>query len=53
MPLPHFLILILAVILAGAVTIWGATAVGVPLYAIALVALTAAAILRLAMRVDH
>ena len=53
MPLPHFLILILAVILAAALTIWAATAIGVPLYALALIALSAAAILRLARRAHH
>lgn len=53
MPLPHFLILILAVILAAGLTIWAASAVGVPIFALALVALMAAAIAHLARRQDH
>ncbi|HWL58770.1 MAG TPA: hypothetical protein VNQ78_19125 [Paracoccus sp. (in: a-proteobacteria)] len=53
MPLPHFLILIFAVILAAGLTIWAASAVGVPLFALALIALMAAAIAHLATREDH
>jgi len=53
MPLPHFLILIFSVILAAGLTIWAASAVGVPLFALALVALMAAAIAHLVMREDH
>ncbi len=44
MPLPHFLILILAVILAAGLTIWAASAIGIPLFALGLLALLAAAI---------
>ncbi|MNU03330.1 hypothetical protein D3C72_2473130 [compost metagenome] len=53
MPLPHFLVLIFTVILAAAVTIWAASAVGVPLVALGLIALMAAAIAHLAWREDH
>ncbi|WP_196216712.1 hypothetical protein [Paracoccus shanxieyensis] len=53
MPLPHFLILILAVILAAALTLWIASASGVPLMAMALVILMAAGIAHFAMREDH
>ena len=53
MPLPHFLILILAVILAAALTLWIASAAGVPLMAMALVILMAAGIAHFAMREDH
>ncbi|WP_199259799.1 hypothetical protein [Paracoccus binzhouensis] len=53
MPLPHFLILILAVILAAGLTIWAASAVGIPLVAIGLLALAAAGIAHLTMRDHH
>ncbi|AWX92315.1 hypothetical protein DPM13_00840 [Paracoccus mutanolyticus] len=53
MPLPQFLVLICAVIVAAALTIWVASAIGIPLLALGLVALTAAAITHLAMREDH
>ncbi|SIP87139.1 hypothetical protein SAMN05421641_101104 [Paracoccus thiocyanatus] len=52
MPLPHFLILILVVILAGGLTVWAASAAGIPLFALGLLALVAAAIAHLTMR-DH
>ncbi|WP_167620068.1 hypothetical protein [Paracoccus ravus] len=50
MPLPRFLILILAVILAAALTIWAASNIGVPLLILGLAALTAAVIVHFAMR---
>ncbi|MFT4012907.1 MAG: hypothetical protein QM682_05780 [Paracoccus sp. (in: a-proteobacteria)] len=53
MPLPHFLFLILAVVLAAGLTIWAASAVGIPLFVLALAALMAAAIAHLAWREDH
>ena len=53
MPLPHFLILILAVILAGGLTIWLASAAGVPLFVLALLALLGATIAHLTMRDRH
>ena len=53
MPLPHFLILLLAVILAAGLTIWLVTAIGVPLYVSGLIALSAAAIAHLVIHVDH
>ena len=52
MPLPHFLLLIAAVILAAGVTLWASVAAGVPLAAPAIVALMGAAVLHLSMR-DH
>lgn len=53
MPLPHFLILILAVILAGGLTIWAASAVGVPPLALGLLALAGAGIAHLTTRDHH
>lgn len=50
MPLPHFLLMITAVILTAALTIWATVSAGVPLAALALVALTGAAVLHLSMR---
>jgi len=50
MPLPHFLMLIIAVILAAGLTIWAASAVGIPLFALGFLALLAAAIAHLSMR---
>ena len=50
MPLPHFLLMIAAVILTAALTIWATVSAGVPLAALALVALTGAAVLHLSMR---
>jgi len=52
MPLPHFLIMILAVILTGGLTIWAASAAGVPLFALGLLVLLAAAIAHLSTH-DH
>ena len=55
MPLPHFLILIAAVILVAALTLWVSFAAGVPLMALALIALSAVAVLHLSQgdRHDH
>lgn len=50
MPLPHFLLMLAAVILAAALTIWATLSAGVPLVALALIALTGAAVLHLSMR---
>ena len=52
MPLQHFLLLILAVILAAGLTIWVANAVGIPMAALGLLALVGAALAHLTMR-DH
>ncbi|MDO5642825.1 MAG: hypothetical protein Q4G26_10640 [Paracoccus sp. (in: a-proteobacteria)] len=52
MPLPHFLLLMIAVILAAAATLWVSIAQGIPLVALALAALIAAALMRLG-RGDH
>lgn len=53
MPLPHFLILILAVILTAGLTIWAASAVGIPLFALGLLALAGAGIAHLSARDHH
>ena len=53
MPLPHFLILLIAIVLAAALTIWLASVVGIPFFALALAALTAAGVAHLAMHEDH
>lgn len=50
MPLPHFLILMLAVILAAGLTLWAASAVGIPLFALGLLVLAAAGIAHLGTR---
>lgn len=52
MPLPHFLILIAVVICAAGVTLWFATAKGVPFAALALAALIGAGLIRLLARVE-
>lgn len=50
MPLPHFLIMLLLVLLAAALTIWAASSAGLPLAALAITALLAAAALHLASK---
>ncbi len=52
MPLPHFLLLIAAVVLAAAATLWFSVANGVPLVALALAALIAAGVVHFT-RNDH
>ncbi|WBU57287.1 hypothetical protein [Paracoccus sediminicola] len=52
MPLPQFLLLIAAVILAAAATLWVSLSQGVPIVALALAALIAAGVVHLA-RHDH
>jgi len=52
MPLPHFLLLIAAVILAGALTVFIALHQGISLPALGLVALVAAALVRMMARVE-
>ena len=52
MPLPHFLLMIAVVVMAAALTVWASVSAGVPLIALALIALTGAAVLHLSMR-DH
>lgn len=47
MPLPHFLLLVVATILAAAVTLWVSLSAGVPLVAFGLLALSAAALLHI------
>lgn len=53
MPLPHFLLLILAVVLAAAVTLWASLAAGVPLLTLLLIALTGAVLLHFSTRNGH
>ncbi|WP_272858614.1 hypothetical protein [Paracoccus stylophorae] len=53
MPLPHFLLLIVAVLLAAALTLFVFFAAGVPEIALALIVLTAAALLHLGQRNRH
>lgn len=53
MPLPHFLLLILAVLLAAALTLWASFVIGVPELALVLIALSAAALLHLGHRPGH
>lgn len=52
MPLPHFLLMLVAVILAGGLSIWAATQAGVPFALIGLGALMAAGLVRLLARVE-
>ncbi|WP_164880066.1 hypothetical protein [Paenirhodobacter ferrireducens] len=51
-PLPHFLLLICAVILAASATLWMAAKAGVPLAVLAIGLLGAAALARLLARVE-
>ena len=55
MPLPHFLVLIAAVILVAALTLWAVFAAGAPVVVLAMVTLSAAAALHLTQsdRHDH
>lgn len=53
MPLPHFLLLMLAVVLAALLTLWASFAIGVPEMALLLIALTAAALLHFGHRNGH
>lgn len=53
MPLPHFLLLILSVILAAALTLWASFAIGVPALAFLIMALSAAAIVHFGHRGGH
>lgn len=53
MPLPQFLLLISAVILAAAATLWASLAAGVPLLTLLLIGLTAAVLLHFSTRNGH
>lgn len=53
MPLTHFLLLIVVVILAGAFTLWASLAAGIPLMTLLLVALSGAALLHFSTRNWH
>ncbi|MBU3030783.1 hypothetical protein [Paracoccus marinaquae] len=53
MPLPHFLLLIMAVLVAAFLTLWASIATGVPELALVLIALSAAALVHLGHRNGH
>lgn len=53
MPLPHFLLMLAAVIISAGITLWLASTFGVPLFALGLLALMAAAIAHYAARDHH
>lgn len=53
MPLPHFLMMLLAVVLAALVTLFASFAAGVPEVALVLVLLTAAALVHIGHRSRH
>lgn len=52
MPLPRFLALLALVIVAAGATLWLAAASGIPMAAVALLALIAAGVVRLLARVE-
>lgn len=53
MPLPHFLLMLVTVILAAALTLWAGLAAGVPFTGFLLVVLSAAAFVHLRQRGGH
>ena len=53
MPLPHFLLMLVAVVLAALVTLWVTVSAGVPMIAVLLVGLSAAALLHYSQRDRH
>ncbi|SEN66849.1 hypothetical protein SAMN04489859_101282 [Paracoccus alcaliphilus] len=53
MPLPHFLLLLMAVILAAALTLWLSFAIGMPEIMLALLALAGAALVHMSVRNHH
>lgn len=53
MPLPHFLIMLCAVIVMAALTIWASLQAGIALVVLLLVALSAAVLLHLGQRGHH
>ncbi|KEO60540.1 hypothetical protein [Thioclava indica] len=52
MPLPHFLLLIVFVIVMAGVTIWAFASSGMPIAMLGLMALIAAGVMRLMARVE-
>ncbi|KFE36862.1 hypothetical protein [Thioclava atlantica] len=52
MPLPHFLLLILFVIVLAGLTLWAFAVSGVPVAMLALMVLIAAGVMRLMARVE-
>ncbi|MBC9246603.1 hypothetical protein H4P12_07730 [Paracoccus sp. 11-3] len=53
MPLPQFLLMLVAVVLAAMVTLWATVSAGVPMFAVLLVTLGAAALLHYTQRDHH
>lgn len=53
MPLPQFLLMLVAVVLAAMATLWVTVSAGVPMFAVLLVALSAAALLHYTQRDHH
>ena len=52
MPLPHFLLMLIAVVFAAAVTLWVTVAADIPMVLLALVALSAAVLVHYSQK-DH
>lgn len=52
MPLPHFLVLIISVIVAAGLTLWVVFTAGLPFAVVAMLALLGAAVLKLMQRVE-
>ena len=53
MPLTHFLMLICAVVIGAALTLWAGVAAGLPVVTILLLALSAALLVHLGHRDNH
>ena len=53
MPLPHFLLLLMAVILAAALPLWLSFAIGMPEIMLALLAQAGAALVHMSVRNHH
>lgn len=52
MPLPHFLLMLTAVLVAAGVTLWVAVDIGIPLPVVGMLALAVVAVLHLAAPAD-
>ena len=52
MPLPTFLVLLAAVLVAATLTIWAASVAGIPVAVLALTVLLAAGVVRMMTRVE-
>ena len=53
MPLPHFLLLILTVVLAAAATLWASFAAGIPLMTLMLIVLTGVVLVHYSSKNRH